>query len=245
MPKKAFAILFLFFSIGTINCLNNSLSLKYTTIRLFINPGIAYHFPITTDYSTIDSTIFMEIPLNINVDIRSSDWISLLTGIEFSYGINYQKLTLDEEKYAFYLHNLFIKIPLLLKIYPMVKKHDAYYNFFFGIGGFLHFCPLSLYLVYTESNLIHSGNIYRPSHSEMPPGNIYTPVNLGFRFSVGNHFYISNKMQLGIELFSNYLLIPPVNGYYFGMNYRRGSNVIMDFDLSVGVVFCFGIILLE
>jgi hypothetical protein len=88
---------------------------------------------------------------------------------------------------------------------------------------------------------VHTGNNYRPYHSEMPPGNIYTPANAGIKFCIGNHFYVSNKTLLGLEFYTTYLFLPFINGYYFGLNYNRGNHVIMEFDLNVGIVFSIGI----
>ena len=214
---------------------------EHPNVKLYVNFGFSYHFPITTDYNTQTDALFLDFPLNIGVDIRTREWVSFYTGIEFIYGINYQKLIIEDQYYAFYINSLFIRIPLVAKFYPFSKKNDAFHNFYFGVGGILHFWPVNYYYVITYDNLIHTGNSYSPYHSELPPGNIYTPANAGFKFCIGNHFFVSNKILLGVEFYTTYLFLPYINGYYFSQNYNRGENIILEFDLNIGVVFSIAI----
>ena len=240
MKIKLFIIILIIISSPLI-AQNNDYYSEHTNIKLYINFGFSYHFPITTDYNSQTEALFLDVPLAIVVDIRTRQWVSFCTGIELIYGINYQKLIIDDEYYAFYINSLFIRIPLIAKFYPFAHKNDAFENFYFGVGGILHFWPVNYYYVITYDSLVHTGNCYSPYHSEIPPGNIYTPANAGFKFCIGNNFYVSNQILLGVEFYTTYLFLPVVNGYYFGQNYNRGENVILEFDLNVGVVFSIGI----
>lgn len=235
MKKYIFLIIILSFASLIINSYDYYAT--HTDIKLNINLGFSYHLPITTDYNTQAASLFLDVPLCIGVDIRKSDWVSFYTGIEAIYGINYQKFLIEDEYYYFYTNSLFIRIPFMAKFYPMFKKNDAFQNFYIGIGGILHFWAINYYYVVTSENLVHTGNNYKPYHDEMPPGDIYTPVNLGLKFCIGNHFYVSNRVLLGIEFYTTYLFIPFINGYYFSRNYNRGGNVILEFDLNAGLAF--------
>ena len=212
-----------------------------TSVRLFINTGISYNFKITTDYSSQIDSLFLDVPLCVGVDTRFIEWFSIYSGVDFLYGLHSLKETIDSETYIFYLHNMFIRIPFIIKFYPFIYKDQAYLNFYLGLGVFAHFWPLNCYYIIPENNAILLGNSYQPSHKKMPPGNIYTPANIGFKFSIGNHFPVSYRTLFGIELYFNYLFIPYVNGYYFNQNYNRGNAVILEFNASVGILISIGI----
>jgi len=235
--KKKILILIIFLT--SINFLINS-QVYYSnekSIRLVFNAGVSYNFPIMTDYTSQTEMFFIDIPFSVCMDIRYFDWFSIYTGLELTYALHMRNQIIDEANYTYYLHYLFIRFPLMVKFYPMVRKDEAYHNFYFAVGGLLHFWPLNLYYVTVDSQAIHSGNAYYPSHPEMPPGNIYTPVNIGFKAAIGNHFPINQRILLGMEFYINYLFIPFINGYYFGNNYNRGNLVILEFNGNIGVVF--------
>jgi hypothetical protein len=239
--KIKFIILLLFIVCSPLIAQQLDYYSEYPNVKLYINFGLSYHFPITTDYYTQTESLFLDVPLTIGVDIRTREWVSFYTGLELIYGINYQKFIIEDEFYTFYTNSFFIRIPLIAKFYPLVKKNEAFHNFYLGVGGVLHFWPINYYYIITPDNLIHTGNAYQPYHNEHPPGNIYTPANLGFKFCIGNDFYVSNKILLGVEFYTTYLFLPYLNGYYFNQNYNRGENVILEFDLNIGLVFSIGI----
>lgn len=239
--KIKFIIFFTFLISSPLIAQNYDYYREHYNIKFYINLGFSYHLPITTDYDSQTEAFFADIPLTFGVDIRTRNWTSFYTGLELIYGINYQRLLIDDEYYSFYTNSFFIRIPLIAKFYILAKKGEAYENFYLGVGGILHFWPVNSYYIITYDNLVHTGNNYRPYHSELPPGNIYTPANAGFKFCIGNHFYVSNKTLLGLEFYTTYLFLPFVNGYYFNQNYNRGNKVIMEFDLNVGVVFSIAI----
>jgi len=243
---KKFLFFFVLYSILTFNidAENSSYYDRFTSYKLFINTGINYHFPFNTDFTTQEYAVSFDVPLNINIDIRKSKYVSFYTGIEFSYCINFQSLLIDEEKFSFYFNSLFIRLPFVAKFYFMYDKDPAFENFYLELGGFLHLWALNTYYVSVDGE-VHSGNSYNPLHSESLPGNIFTPVNIGIKFGIGNNFYVSKKILFGLELFTTYLAIPQVNGYYYGTNYKRKDYVIMEFDLSVGACISIGIDLME
>jgi hypothetical protein len=211
------------------------------SVRLIISSGVDYNFPIKTDYVTQQEGISIDVPLNFCFDIRTTEWVSLYTGIEFYYDLHSYSQSIDDENYTYYINSLFIRFPLMAKFYPMYDKDRAYNNFYIAIGGLLHTWPVNTYYVTAKSGIIHTGNCYSPTHSEMPPGTIYTHVNVGMRFAIGNHFYVSNISLVGIEMYLDYLFIPSINGYYFGVNYNRGNGIIMEFSGSIGVLLSIGI----
>lgn len=237
--KILFIIIFLIIIISFTNP-QKRIEKSATSVRFYFNTGVSYTFPITTDYISQIDIGTINIPLSFGFDIRFKDWLSLYTGTDFIYGIHFTKRTIDGINYEYYFHNMFIQIPLLVKFYIMYDKDPAYSNFYIGLGGFLHFWPVNFYYIKTNTDLIHSGNTYNPAHSEIPPGNIYTPINIGLKVAIGNHFYVSDRTLLGLEFYLNYLFIPTVNGYYFGQNYNRGNAIILEFSGSIGMIISIG-----
>ncbi len=242
MKNKIFLItvVFLIHS-GVMNVNAQDFYTLQPSVRLLIGAGVAYNFPITTDYITQVETFNLDVPLNFGIDLRYVNWVSFYTGLEFYYNLHTYQRTIDDVGYTYYINSMFINIPFMAKFYPMYDKDKAYSNFYIGVGGFLNFWPVNTYYVTTNTDLIHTGNCYSPVHRELPPGNIYTPANIGFRFSIGNHFYVTDSLLLGIEMFLNYLFLPVLNGYYFNDYYNRGNAVILEFKASIGIVLSIGI----
>lgn len=238
MKKKIIIFAFLLISF---NIYSFQVYVSTTQLRLLINSGIAYNFKISTDYNVQTESFFMDVPIAVGVDYRINDWFSLYGGIDITYGLHSYRQSMGDLFYTFYIHNLFLRIPVNFKFYPMAHKNPAYDNFYVSPGLFLHFWPMHIYYNVAKDSSISYGNMYAPSHSFMPPKNIYTPVNLGTKLSIGNHFYITNKILFGLELYWTFMFLPYINGYYFNNNYARGGNVILEFNSSVGISISLGI----
>lgn len=214
--------------------------------KLQIGLGFSYNIPITTDYNSTIDAFFLDVPFGGGVDFRFSETFSLFTGVSFLYGLHaYQDEIENDDLYTVYLHYMFIRIPLIARFYPLVNFDYTYENFYIGLGGFLHFWPVNMYYITGASGSESSGNGYTPGHDLIPPGNIYTPANIGIQIAVGNYFNPDSRVMFGLELNFNYLLIPYINGYYFGENYNRGAEVILDFNASVGVAMSIAVQIIE
>jgi hypothetical protein len=83
-------------------------------------------------------------------------------------------------------------------------------------------------------------NAYATENIYLPPKNIYTPVNAGFYLSIGNHFPITEQVLFGIELYSDYLFVPVLNGYYVDPQVKNNNGMIqMDFYIKFGFSMSF------
>ncbi|MBN2545040.1 MAG: hypothetical protein JXB50_04525 [Spirochaetes bacterium] len=214
-------------------------------VNLIIATGFGYNFSISTDLNYRDKILFIEVPINAGVDLRFSDRFSIYTGLDLLYGVSAYEKKAEDDNNKYYTHNLFIRIPAVIKLYPLIHVNEMYSNFYLGFGLFLHIWALNYYYVTTDYGYNLTGTSYFPSHKEMPPSGVYTPVNIGFRFTLGNHFPVSDRIKLGIEFFANYLFIPYINGYYNNIMYNEGAEIIMEFMPSVGVMISIGINLKE
>jgi len=214
-------------------------------INLIIATGFGYDFSVSTDLSYKEKFLFIEVPINTGVDLRFSDRFSVYTGIDLLYGVSYYDLIAENDNNIYYTHNLFIRLPVVIKLYPLVTINEMYNNLYVGFGLFLHIWALNYYYVTTHYGYSLTCSSYFPSHKEMPPEGVYTPVNIGFRFTFGNQFHVSDKVLLGIEFFADYLFIPYINGYYNNIMYEEGGAVIMEFMPSIGVMISIGINLKE
>jgi len=210
-------------------------------INLLIATGFAYDFSVSTDLAYKDKYLSIEVPINTGLDFRFSDKFSIYTGIDLLYDIYYYDLKAEDDNNSYYIHNLFIRLPVVIKLYPLVTVNELYSNLYVGFGLFLHIWALNYYFVTTDLGYSLTGSSYFPSHKELPPAGVYTPVNLGFRLTFGNHFQVSEKVLLGVEFFGNYLFIPYINGYYNNIMYNEDGAVIMEFMPSVGVLMSIGI----
>lgn len=238
MKKKLFVSILLFVSF---NIFSYQVYFSATRLRLLFNTGIAYNFKISTDYNVQTESFFLDIPLSAGIDYRAKDWFSLNAGLDVTYGLHTYLQNINGTVFTFYIHNLFLRVPLNFKFYPLAHKDPAYDNFYIAPGVFLHFWPMHLYYITSKTVGTNTGSMYDPTHTYLPPKNIYTPVNLGTRLAIGNHFYVSNKILFGLELYWTFMFIPYINGYYFNNNYSRGGNVIIEFNSSVGVSVSIGV----
>ncbi len=230
----ALTVIFFTLNLSSINYFGFPFSAKF-----FVSLSAAYNYKISTDFSYQTNGVFMTIPLEFNFDFRFIEWFSINPGISFVYGINTYTGVHENNTISFFNHNLFIRLPIQIKFYPMVYKNDNYANFFLGVALFPHFWVANGYY-YELNNKYFYGSRYSPDHKTMPPGGIYTPVNLGLKLSIGNSFLVAKNTYLGLELFADYLFIPIVNGYYNDINFKINDNVILDFSGSIGVSLSIG-----
>lgn len=211
-----------------------------TTVNILINMGISYNFKISTDYNNQAQLFSLDIPFSVGVDTRFIEWFSLYGLLEFSYSLNSYKIPFLNKENLYYIHSMYIRLPFIVRFYPLVYKSDDYANFYLSAGLILHFWPLNYYWIQRESsNFI--GNSYFDNNQFMPPVNSYSIVNTGIRLSIGNQFNMSKRGLFGLELYFLYLFLPYVNGYYFNNNYNIGGPVILEFTASVGIIITFGI----
>lgn len=243
MKKTSFLFLFLFFlaPIFSISIYKE----EKTSIDLMFGSGITYNFLASTNNSYKEKYLFLEVPLNSEITFRINEYFSLGTGIELTYGIITYKKEFNEEYEKHYLNNLFIRIPFAIKLYPLVNISNNYDRFYIGFALFFHGWILNSYYVVLENSDSISGNCYHPTHENMPPSGVYTPVNIGFKFSIGNNFRVSNKTLIGLELLGSYLFLPVINGYYNNINYKESNVTIVEFVPSIGASVSIGVILFE
>lgn len=211
-----------------------------TSVDILINSGISYNFKITTDYNNQAQLFSLDVPFSVGVDTRFIEWFSLYGSLEVLYSVNSYKNNLQNKENLYYIHSMFIRLPFIVKFYPMVYKSDDYANFYLSSGLVLHFWPINYYQIYRE-NIIFSGNSYFNRNDFMPPLNSYNIANIGIRLSVGNQFKMSKRGIFGLELYFLYLFLPYLNGYYFNNNYNLGGPVIIEFTGMVGITLTFGI----
>jgi hypothetical protein len=180
---------------------------------------------------------FIEVPLKINLDFRLIKWISLQFGFDLFY--NYHLYQIDDVNIN--NHNLFIRLPLTLKVYPLSNMDERYNNVYLGFGVFAQFWPLNQYYINTVQK--YSGNAYQPDETlnYLYPGDVYTKSNIGFTFSLGNHFFFSQRAFFGIEMFTNYLFIPFLNGYWATPDYWINEHVMLNFMINVGIGITIGL----
>ncbi len=210
------------------------------SLRLFFNLGAAYNLKITTDYEYQQNDVSLNVPFEINLDYRFRDWFTLNFGLYFAYNFRmYETPFPDESSITYYMNSLFIRLPFNIKFHPFVYKNDAYRNFYIGIGFFPHFWPVNGYY-YVKNKKEYYGSNYAPQTSDLIDGRLYSPVNFGTKFSIGNAFLISSKGLFGLELYAEYLFLPYINGYYYGIDYKTNSNVLLEFTASFGVSISFG-----
>ena len=242
--KKRFLIIILIFIYSTLFSQNQDKQPNVfgtpDSLRLFFNLGVAYNLKVTTDYFYQEYDISLNVPFEINLDYRFKDWFSLNFGLCFAYNFRtYNIPNPDETSIDYYMNSLFIRLPFNIKFHPFVYKNDDYRNFYIGIGFFPHIWAVNTYY-YVKYKNEYYGNNYTDQNSDLVHGKLYTPVNLGTKFSIGNTFLISRKALFGLELYAEYLFLPYINGYYNGINYKTNSNVLLEFVFSFGVSISFG-----
>jgi hypothetical protein len=237
--KKIF-IFFILAFISVFNLKSETYFSQERYLRILAGNGISYNFIAKNEYLTRAETFYLELPIIISVDYRIIEWCSINPGLELTYSLRSYQEDAQEGFYSFYIHNLFLRIPVIFKFYPMVYQREAYKNFYIGVGLFVHFWPLNAYYYKDADGRTITGSCYNPYMGhDMPPGNIYTFVNIGLKLSTGNFFPISDSLLFGLELYANYLFIPAVNGYYNNINYSRGGGTILEFNGSVGIMLTF------
>ena len=237
MLKKACIFLFIMISI-------NIFSIEFArsrsiSSRFIIGTGICYNLKVSTNYYYQQDILPLSIPLKFAFDTRFTDWFSLYTGVDFIYQIRTFNNTINNEQVTFYNNSFMIDLPLIFKFYPMASKFDIYENFYIGLGLFPHFWVVNN--VYFELNdEKFTLNVYDTENRYLPPKKIYTPVNAGFYLSIGNHFTISDNVLLGIELFSDYLFVPVLNGYYVTPHIVNEDDAVqLDFYIKFGLSMSF------
>jgi hypothetical protein len=234
---KKLYIIFILFIISIFNIQPATLKIQVIDKSLRFNTGIGvgYHFKISTDYSEQTESFFLEIPLRFGLDYRFSDWFSLYWGTDIVYGLHTYLQSFSGTQYTFYINNLFIKVPFDIKFYPMVQRNEAFNNFYISTGIFLHFWPMNIFYTNAKGHSDKYGNSYIAKSLLMPPGTVYTPVNIGTKLAIGNQFFIADHTLFGLELFGSYMFIPYLNGYYPATKYSRGRNVVVEFSATVGI----------
>lgn len=237
MLKKLLIITFII-SIYTLDSVEFVKS-NNVSARFIISTGLAYNLKLSTNFYYQQDVLPLSIPLKFAFDTRFTEWFSLYTGIDFVYQIRTYNNTIGSEQITFYNNNFFIDLPLIFKFYPLASKYDIYENFYIGLGVYPHFWLVNnVYFVMGGKS--YDENAYLTDNANLPPQKIYTPVNAGFYLSIGNHFTISEKVLFGIELFSDYLFIPVINGYNIDPVFLNGNKVAqMDFYLKFGLVMSF------
>jgi hypothetical protein len=235
--KKTGIFLFVFVSLSLF-------SLEFTnensvSTRFIISTGISYNLKVSTNYYYQQDLLPLSIPLKFGFDTRLTDWFSLYTGIDFVYQIRSFSNAIGSQQITFYNNNFIIDLPLIFKFYPLAQKFDIYENFYVGLGVFPHFWVVNnVYYEYDEKT--HIENAYSTDDKYLPPKKIYTPVNAGFYLSIGNHFLITDKVLFGIELFSDYLFVPVLNGYYTDPQVKSNNGMTqMDFYIKFGFSMSF------
>jgi len=210
------------------------------SLRLFFNLGVAYNLKLTTDYLFQEYDVSLNFPFEINFDYRFKEWFSLNFGLYFAYNFRtYSIINPDNTTIDYYMNSLFIRLPFNIKFHPFVYKSDDYRNFYVGIGLFPHFWPVNTY--YYKYREEYYGDNYTNQNENLIDGKLYTPVNFGTKFSIGNAFVISKKALFSFELYAEYLFLPYTNGYYYGINYKTNSDILLEFAITFGVSISFGI----
>lgn len=239
-PKVIFILLFIILFKSN----SQEQKIKYfgwsTTLNILINTGISYNFKITTDYNNQSQLFCFDVPLGIGIDTRFIEWFSLYGSVEFIYSINAYKIDIQNKQNLYYINSMFIRLPFIVKFYPLVYKSDDYANFYFSSGLLLSFWPINYYIIRRENEQF-IGNSYFDKNDFMAPINSYTITNLGIRLSIGNQFNISKRGLFGLELYLLYLFLPYLNGYYFNNNYNIGGDVLVEFIMEIGITLTFGI----
>ncbi|MCG8568514.1 MAG: hypothetical protein MJB14_00090 [Spirochaetes bacterium] len=205
--------------------------------KLLFGLGIAYNFNISQDLVERYDPVFLEVPFKINFDLRVHHRLSLLFGVNVVYGYH-QYLYLEE---TFHKQNLYIRIPVIFKIYPFSQSQQRYYNVYIGLGIFAHFWLLNWYHYKDENGAQYYGNAYKTEDSLLYPGDIYTKYNVGISLAMGNHFYIGKRAIFGIELFSNFICLPFWNGYFNTPDFYINDHVMLNFQVNVGIGVSIGL----
>jgi hypothetical protein len=208
------------------------------SIRLSGAAGITYQFKVSTDTSSTMDIVNLEIPVRVILDYRFIEWFSLSWSIEAAYGIHLYTAAPTGDTYNYYIHSIFVRVPFMVKFHPLVYKSDRFWNTYLAVGLFFHAWPLNYYQLLADTTTL-SGNSYKPTHTEMDPAGIYSPVNIGFRFAIGNQFDIRARGFFGTEVFTNFLFLPVINGWYKD-GWNRGYQTVVDFSLTIGVAVSFG-----
>ena len=211
-----------------------------THINVHINLGISYIVNLSTDMDNKSEHFNLDVPFGIAIDTRFIEWFSLYGGIEVLYCVNSFSTGYFGSINYYYIHNLLVRLPYIVRFYPFVYKSEQYENIFLSAGVVINFSPLSYYYIKNDDKTYY-GNIYNSKRSFVLPSDMYSPANIGLRLSMGNNFSISNKNYFGLELYLLYLFIPTINGYVNGLNYNLGGDTLLNFSLSVGIVLSIGI----
>lgn len=209
-------------------------------IRLYFSTGASYNFDISLRSFSQTAPVFFDIPFRIAVDVRFINWFSLYAGLETVYAFHLNEY--EHENLRLQNHNMYIRLPFLVRFYPMVFNNENYQNVYLAVGGFAHFWPVQFYNVYDsdeEETTVENG--YFPMHSDLPPAHVYSPANAGLSFAVGNSFPFGKNMLFGLELFMNYMFLPYKNGYYANPAFQIDNWVMLNFYANIGIMISIGI----
>jgi hypothetical protein len=236
--KKLTIIFFIIFSLNFIHSIEFSGSGNIST-RFIITAGIDYNLKISTNYYYEQDILPLSIPLKFGFDTRFAQWFSLYAGVDFIYQIRTINKSISNEPTTLYNNNFFIDLPIIFKFYPLASSLDVYENFYIGLGIFPHFWVVNN-IYYISGSKSYSENAYDTTNEILPPKNIYTPVNVGFHLSIGNHFPVTDTFLIGIELFSDYLFIPVLNGSYVKPPVMTDNDYPqLDFYINFGFALSF------
>lgn len=205
-------------------------------LRLYLSQGLSYNFNVSRDMFDRTDLAFLETPFRIALDVRVVKWLSIYSGVDFVYSYHLYSYN----SYEINKHNLFIRLPLHLRFYPMSLRDERYKNFFLSFGFFAHFWPVNGYYINAGGGKIYQGSVYNSTDSMLFPSSVYTPANVGLTISLGNSFLIRDRVLFGLELFSNYLFIPFLNGYRADPDFYLKESVMLNFMVNVGIAFSFG-----
>lgn len=233
--RKFLYIFLIFIVVNAFAQQKTTVTSQDNTVTLDAGIGVNYNFNFSFDSDIFSRSdiVFLDIPLSIGVDIRRNPYASFYTGLEIIYAYHLYK-NLGHEIHN---HNLYFRIPLMVKLYPLAIKDPKYWNFYVITGALLHFWAVNAYALEVD-NTFEGGIQYAPDHDCLPPGNIYTPANIGIKLGVGNSFPVAERVFLGLELYTTFYVIPFRNAYYFNENYIDYNGTIMINSMAnVGLKF--------
>lgn len=205
-------------------------------VRLYMSQGLAYNFNVSARMFGRSDLAFLETPFRLAVDTRVVKWLSIYAGLDFVY--SYHLYTY--RGYEINKHNLFIRLPLHVRFYPMSLRDERYKNFYLSLGLFAHFWPVNGYVINAGGGKVFQGTAYSTEDNMLFPPAVYTKANVGFTISLGNSFVVRENVLFGLELFSNYLFIPFLNGYAIEPNFKIEDDIMLNFMVNVGIAFSFG-----
>lgn len=205
-------------------------------VRLYISQGLAYNFNASTRMFDQSDLAFLEAPFRLAVDTRLVKWLSIYGGLDIVYSYHLYAY----RGYEINKHNLFIRLPLHIRFYPMTLRDERYKNFYLSLGLFAHFWPVNGYFINAGGGRKFEGSAYRSDDNMLFPSEVYTKANVGLTISLGNSFVVRENVLFGLELFSNYLFIPFLNGYTTEPHFKIDDDVMLNFMVNVGIAFSFG-----